>query len=199
MFAHCSQISSPFIFKLLLHEQFRCAIVMLQREFAERLIAKVGEKQYCRLSANVQLLARVSNLMRVGRNSFRPPPKVESSVVRIEPRRPRPPLNYAEWDGLLRICFARKNRTIAVEFRSDKVVEMLLKNYRVCRALPDSSGSSKAADKSDDCELTFDKMRDKIVDVLQTSGFAKQRARKIDVDGYLSLLHAFNAAGIHFA
>jgi 16S rRNA A1518/A1519 N6-dimethyltransferase RsmA/KsgA/DIM1 with predicted DNA glycosylase/AP lyase activity len=60
------QISSPFVFKLLLHRPiFRCAIVMFQREFAQRLVAKPGERLYCRLSVNTQLLARVDHLMKV--------------------------------------------------------------------------------------------------------------------------------------
>jgi 18S rRNA (adenine1779-N6/adenine1780-N6)-dimethyltransferase len=67
---------------------------MFQREFALRLTAKPGDKLYCRLSLNTQLLARVDHLMKVGKNNFRPPPKVESSVVRIEPKNPPPPINY---------------------------------------------------------------------------------------------------------
>lgn len=47
-----------------------------------------------RLSINTQLLARVDHLMKVGKNNFRPPPKVESSVVRIEPKNPPPPINF---------------------------------------------------------------------------------------------------------
>ena len=114
------QISSPLVFKLLLHRPFfRCAVLMfqvcphqfwfrfgiihinfnLQREFAQRLVAQPGDKLYCRLSINTQLLARVDHLMKVGKNNFRPPPKVESSVVRIEPRNPPPPINFREWDG----------------------------------------------------------------------------------------------------
>ncbi|PKU36481.1 hypothetical protein llap_13216 [Limosa lapponica baueri] len=59
------QISSPFVFKLLLHRPFfRCAILMFQREFALRLVAKPGTKLYCRLSINTQLLARVDHLMK---------------------------------------------------------------------------------------------------------------------------------------
>ena len=44
---------------------FRCAILMFQREFALRLVAKPGDKLYCRLSINTQLLARVDHLMKV--------------------------------------------------------------------------------------------------------------------------------------
>lgn len=97
------QISSPLIFKLLSHpSRFRCAILMVQREFAQRLCAKPGDELYCRLSINTQLLAKCDHLMKVSKNSFRPPPKVDSSVVRIEPKNPPPPVNFMEWDGLVR-------------------------------------------------------------------------------------------------
>ena len=43
------QISSPLVFKLLLHRPFfRCAVLMFQREFAQRLVAQPGDKLYCR-------------------------------------------------------------------------------------------------------------------------------------------------------
>ncbi len=78
------QISSPLVFKLLAHRPtFRCAVLMFQKEFADRMVAKPGSEVYCRLSVNLQLMARVDHLMKVGRNNFKPPPKVESAVVRI--------------------------------------------------------------------------------------------------------------------
>lgn len=126
------QISSPLVFKLLLHEpRFRCAVLMFQREFAQRLVAKPGDKLYCRLSINTQLLARVDMLMKVGKNNFKPPPKVESSVVRIEPRNPAPAVNFTEWDGLTRIAFTRKNKTLAAAFKQTSVLQTLNKNYRL--------------------------------------------------------------------
>ena len=96
------QISSALVFKLLSHRpMFRCAVMMFQEEFALRLTARPGETLYCRLSVNTQLLAKVDQLMKVGRNNFRPPPKVESRVVRIELRNPPPPVNFTEWDGMV--------------------------------------------------------------------------------------------------
>ena len=96
------QISSALVFKLLSHRpMFRCAVMMFQEEFALRLTARPGEALYCRLSVNCQLLAKVDQLMKVGRNNFRPPPKVESRVVRIELRNPPPPVNFTEWDGMV--------------------------------------------------------------------------------------------------
>merc|ERR1719400_1241886 len=105
--------------------------MMFQEEFALRLTAKPGESLYCRLSVNVQLLAKVDQLLKVGRNNFRPPPKVESRVVRIEPRNPPPPVNFEEWDGLTRICFVRKNKTLGAAFTSTGVLLMMEKNYKV--------------------------------------------------------------------
>ncbi|KAJ4347275.1 Dimethyladenosine transferase [Didymosphaeria variabile] len=127
------QISSPLVFKLLsLKNPPRCAVLMFQREFAMRLFAKPGEKLFSRLSVNVQMWARVSHVMKVGRANFNPPPKVESNVVRIEPKHPRPQISYEEWDGLLRICFVRKNKTLSASFLgTSAVVELLENNYKL--------------------------------------------------------------------
>jgi 18S rRNA (adenine1779-N6/adenine1780-N6)-dimethyltransferase len=95
-----------------------------------RLVAKPGSEFYCRLSVNVQLLARVDHLMKVSKKNFCPPPKVESSVVRIEPRHPLPNINFTEWDGLLRICFSRKNKTLGAIFKQKAILELLYKNYK---------------------------------------------------------------------
>lgn len=182
------QISSPFIFKLLLHRPFfRCAVLMFQREFAQRLVAKPGDKLYCRLSVNTQLLARVDHLMKVGKNNFRPPPKVESSVVRIEPRNPPPPINFQEWDGLVRICFSRKNKTIGASFRSAKVLELLEKNYKVHCSLNNITVSPDLDVKA------------KITELLEKSGYEQKRARTMDIDDFLGLLNCFNSEGFHFS
>lgn len=110
---------------------FRCAVLMFQKEFAERLVAKPGSKDYCRLSINTQLLARVDLLLKVGRNNFRPPPQVDSNVVRLEPINPPPPVNYQEWDGLTRIAFVRKNKTLSAAFKQTSVCELMEKNYKI--------------------------------------------------------------------
>ena len=104
---------------------------MFQREFAMRLVARPGSELYCRLSVNVQLLARVDHLIKVSRNSFKPPPKVESSVVRIEPKYPPPAINFVEWDGLVRLCFMRKNKTLSAIFRIKHVINMLHENFKI--------------------------------------------------------------------
>merc|ERR1739844_768976 len=181
------QISSPLVFKLLLHRPFfRCAVLMFQREFAQRLVAQPGDKLYCRLSINTQLLARVDHLMKVGKNNFRPPPKVESSVVRIEPRQPPPPINFKEWDGLTRIAFVRKNKTLGAVFSQTAVLLMLEKNYKIQCSL-----------KNESIPDDFN-MKEKVEEVLASIGFKEKRARVMDIDDFMKLLHAFNSKGIHF-
>jgi 18S rRNA (adenine1779-N6/adenine1780-N6)-dimethyltransferase len=103
---------------------------MFQREFALRLVATPGSSLWSRLSANVQLYAKVDHIMKVGKNNFRPPPKVESSVVRIVPIDPPPPVKFEEFDGLNRILFSRRNKTVNASFQAKGVLEMLESNWR---------------------------------------------------------------------
>jgi 16S rRNA (adenine1518-N6/adenine1519-N6)-dimethyltransferase len=78
-------ISSDVTFKLLKHD-FRFGILMYQREFAMRMIARVREPDYSRLSVDVQHFADVEILMSVPPEAFVPPPEVESAVVKLTPR-----------------------------------------------------------------------------------------------------------------
>ena len=104
---------------------------MFQREFAMRLFAKPGDRLYSRLSVNAQMWAKIDHIMKVGKNNFKPPPAVESSVVRLVPKNPRPQISYEEWDGLLRVCFVRKNKTLRASFfGTTSVMDMLESNYR---------------------------------------------------------------------
>ena len=151
------QISSPLIFKLLSHRPlFKCAVLLIQREFAMRLVAKPGSEFYCRLSVNVQLLARVDHLMKVSKKNFCPPPKVESSVVRIEPRHPLPNINFTEWDGLLRICFTRKNKTLGAIFKQKSILEMIFKNFKQSNSDTANTSAKNANNVNQDSGMTID-------------------------------------------
>jgi 18S rRNA (adenine1779-N6/adenine1780-N6)-dimethyltransferase len=114
---------------------------MFQREFALRLVARPGTALWSRLSANVQLYAKVDYLMHVGKNNFRPAPIVESSVVRMVPLDPPPPVKFEEFDGLTRILFSRRNKTVHGNFMAKGVMEMLEKNYRTWCAENEKVGS----------------------------------------------------------
>lgn len=123
---------------------------MFQREFAMRLFAKPGDRLYSRLSVNAQMWAKIDHIMKVGKNNFKPPPAVESSVVRLVPKNPRPQISYEEWDGLLRILFVRKNKTLRASFfGTTSVMDMLESNYRTWCAQNDiavEDGRSESAE-----------------------------------------------------
>lgn len=80
-------ISSPIIFKLLRHD-FRRAVVMLQKEFAERMVSVPGELDYSRLSVNVSYRADCRILETVPASRFKPRPRVDSALVEIVPHPP---------------------------------------------------------------------------------------------------------------
>lgn len=123
---------------------------MFQREFAMRLFAKPGDRLYSRLSVNAQMWAKIDHIMKVGKNNFKPPPAVESSVVRLVPKTPRPQIRYEEWDGLLRVVFVRKNKTLRASFfGTTSVMDMLESNYRTWCAqndIPVEDGPSEGGD-----------------------------------------------------
>ncbi|CAH0053008.1 unnamed protein product [Clonostachys solani] len=152
------QISSPLVFKLLaMPNPPRTSVLMFQREFALRLTARPGDALYCRLSVNAQFWAKITHIMKVGKNNFRPPPQVESSVVRIEPKlgKDRPNISWDEWDGLLRVCFVRKNKTLRASWLGTKeVLAMVERNYRTwCAMNGVAVDDSLVEDSPDDVEV----------------------------------------------
>ncbi|TDJ31540.1 MAG: 16S rRNA (adenine(1518)-N(6)/adenine(1519)-N(6))-dimethyltransferase RsmA [Gammaproteobacteria bacterium] len=79
-------ISTPLLFHLL--EQRECIAdmhVMLQKEVADRIVATPGTSDYGRLGVMIQFYCDVERLFRVSAGAFRPPPKVESTMLRLRP------------------------------------------------------------------------------------------------------------------
>jgi 18S rRNA (adenine1779-N6/adenine1780-N6)-dimethyltransferase len=159
---------------------------MFQREFALRLVAKPGDSLYCRLSVNTQLFAKIEHVMKIGKNNFRPPPKVESSIVRITPLNPPPPVTFSEWDGLVRICFTRKNKTLSANFKVDSVLSIIESNYKTL--LAKQGGGFMDVD-----------IKKMVAGVLNKVDMADKRAAKMTIEDFMQLLVAFHEVGIHFA
>jgi len=108
-------LSSPILFHALDHA---AAIVdmhfMLQREVVERMAAAPGSKVYGRLSVMLQAYCEVTSLFRVAPGAFRPPPKVDSAVVRLVPRAPESigiddPRRFA---AVVRAAFGQRRKTL---------------------------------------------------------------------------------------
>lgn len=186
------QISSPLTFKLLQHRpRFRCAVLMFQREFALRMVARPGDALYCRLSVNVQFAARCQHIMKISKNSFRPPPKVESSVVRLEPKAASDAgegdVDLNEWDGLIRILFSRKNKTIAACMNTNDVLGMLEQSFKTHCSVNGISVNPNL------------KIKDMVLECIKEAGLEGQRSSKLGLEDYTRLLKTFHKAGLRFA
>ncbi|HET7372901.1 MAG TPA: 16S rRNA (adenine(1518)-N(6)/adenine(1519)-N(6))-dimethyltransferase RsmA [Gemmatimonadaceae bacterium] len=79
-------ITTPILFHALRAPRPTRAVYLVQREVAERIVAPPDSEAYGALSVNVQAVASPKLLFRVAAGAFNPPPKVESAVVRIDPR-----------------------------------------------------------------------------------------------------------------
>jgi 16S rRNA (adenine1518-N6/adenine1519-N6)-dimethyltransferase len=105
-------ISSPLLFRLL-ERKFEWAVLILQKEFAERLAASVGSKDYGRLTVTIYYRADVELLDYVPRTVFYPPPDVDSMIVRLKPR--DPPFHVEDEETffeLVRTLFTQRNRKV---------------------------------------------------------------------------------------
>src|SRR5919112_3689627 len=78
-------ITTPILFHALTRPRAERSVYLVQREVAQRLVARPGSKEYGALTVNVAAVARAELLFAVPAGAFAPPPKVESAVVRITP------------------------------------------------------------------------------------------------------------------
>jgi 16S rRNA (adenine1518-N6/adenine1519-N6)-dimethyltransferase len=96
------------------------AVVMMQREVADRLAAAPGVRDYGLLSATTQMNARVETLFTLPPAAFAPPPDVYSTVLRLEfaPRFTELGIDAAGFDAFLKASFAQKRKTLANNLRA---------------------------------------------------------------------------------
>ena len=106
-------ITSPIIQKTLaLGPLLERAIFLLQKEVAERITAHPGTRAHGFLSVQTQLLSTPEILFGVPASAFRPPPKVDSAVVRLIPKRDQPIANPAAFLHFAGLCFRQKRKKI---------------------------------------------------------------------------------------
>jgi 16S rRNA (adenine1518-N6/adenine1519-N6)-dimethyltransferase len=79
-------ITTPILFRALEPPRAERMVFLVQLEVAERLVAKAGTKEYGALTVNAQALADIEIVFTVPAGAFKPPPKVESAVIRLVPR-----------------------------------------------------------------------------------------------------------------
>jgi len=102
-------ISTPLLFHLArFADRVRDMHFMLQLEVVERMVAKPSTPQYGRLSVALQARFAMQKLFNVGRGAFKPPPKVDSAVVRLQPLQEILHID----EELLRRAFSARRKTL---------------------------------------------------------------------------------------
>lgn len=99
--------------------EWSTAVLMFQREVAERLVAGPGTRDYGQLTLAVRFFAGVRMLRRIGPRSFFPQPEVDSALVQLDPSRP-PDIPFGVYMGLVRAGFGLRRKTIRNAFRGSR-------------------------------------------------------------------------------
>lgn len=113
-------ITSDIVLRILeLHQNIERAVIMVQKEVADRIAAKPGNREYGLLSATAQLFARVEKLFTLPPGAFSPPPQVHSTVIRLTmaPRVEELKVEEGPFIAFLKLAFAQKRKTLANNLR----------------------------------------------------------------------------------
>ncbi len=125
-------------------------ILMVQREVAERLAAKPGKSDYGLLSATAQLYAQVDNLFTLPPDSFSPPPKVHSSVVRLTIDPKLESLNVPEtpFINFLKLAFGQKRKTLMNNLKAQYTAKVLKSAMEEAKVKPEVRAEALSLEKS---------------------------------------------------
>jgi len=106
------QISSPITFKFLDYD-FDLAVLMYQKEFADRMNGEVASKNYSRLSAMLYFRCDVEKLTDVSQESFIPKPQIDSTVVKLTPKENQiSPDEFKVYSKFTKALFQHRNKKI---------------------------------------------------------------------------------------
>ena len=156
-------------------EEIDSATVMVQKEVAERMNAKVGTKNYGAYTVKLRLYADVQGSFFVGRNNFLPAPRVDSAVIRLNRG-----VRHASKNVLKNACTAAD----AAFFNRRKTI------LNSCKARFSSMSDTKVCAMSD---TTKPAMSDTIVNWLESCNInPKARGESLSVDDYLNLGKQFD-------
>jgi len=114
-------ISSPLIFKLLGYH-FHRAVIMIQKEFAERMVANPDTKDYSRLTVSTYYRAECKVLEHVPRSRFWPEPEVDSTIIMLSPR--PPPFKVKDeklFFGLVDALFQHRRKKISTILKMKRI------------------------------------------------------------------------------
>ena len=144
-------ITSDILLRLFEFRQyFDTIVLMVQREVAERLAAAPGRSEYGLLSATAQLYARVEELFTLPPSAFSPPPKVDSTVVRLRMAPKLESLRVREGDfiNFLKLSFGQKRKTLSNNLKAQYEPKVLRAAFEKAGVKPTVRAEALSLEKS---------------------------------------------------
>lgn len=114
-------IASQILFQILeARDVIRHAVVMIQKEMADRIVAAPGTKQYGAIGVMLRTYADVFTVIKVGAGSFLPPPQIDSTVIKLVPLpEPRAPIDdAAHYSKVVHTAFGQRRKTLRNALRA---------------------------------------------------------------------------------
>lgn len=131
-------------------EHFDTIVIMVQKEVADRIIAKPGTSEYGLLSATCQLYAKAEKLFTLPPGAFSPPPNVHSSVLRltIDPRWEKLKVEPAPFIDFLKLSFGQKRKTLVNNLKQQYETKAIRAALEKAKVRPDVRAEALPLEKA---------------------------------------------------
>ena len=104
-------ISSPILFKMMAWQNWEWMVLMFQKELAQRIVSKHGNKSYGRISVMCQVYCKVKIEFIVSKNVFQPKPKIDSAVLTFLPKEKELP-EFNNFSNLIKQAFSQRRKKL---------------------------------------------------------------------------------------
>lgn len=134
-------ITTPLLFKFLEEaKKITSLTIMVQKEVAQRIVAKAGTKDYGVLTVMVSFFGDAKITRIVGRQMFYPQPNVDSAVVNIEMNKKYSHIDRAKFYNFVKVCFSMRRKTLLNNLSTG----LKLSKEQLANKLPDFDLSRRA-------------------------------------------------------
>lgn len=144
-------ITSDILLRLFeFHRLFESIVIMVQKEVADRIVAKPGTSEYGLLSATCQLYTRPQKVFTLPPGAFSPPPKVESTVLNlaVEPRFNKLRVDPVAFTHFLRLSFGQKRKTLLNNLKQQYDTAAIREALDRAKAVPDVRAEALTLEKA---------------------------------------------------
>lgn len=131
-------ISGEAIKNFIENDSFNFGVLMLQKEFADRMEASIDSSNYGPLSVIVQNFLTIKKLFSVSKGNFFPEPKIDSLVISIEKKELETPISQKEFAEFIKICFLAKRKTLANNLSKSIWKDHEIAQHPLCKKRPDA-------------------------------------------------------------